>query len=221
MKEESISSEDLEKLAIFPLPDVVLFPHTVLPLHIFEPRYREMMVWLLERNAPLGVVLLKTGHEVDTSGRPGVYPVLGVGKLVHHQVLPDGRYDILLLGVARVHIEEEWLDPSLPFRTARCRQLPPGPENEVMEVMARMSILRGMLPGLGENHAQVAEIVGEVLTRSASPTAAGNLLATLTLRPSTLRQKLMEEDNLAQTLDEVIDALGDLMPENPDPEGLN
>lgn len=221
MKEESISSEHLEKLAVFPLPDVVLFPHTVVPLYIFEPRYREMMAWLLKRQAPLGVVLLKPGFEADYYGRPAIHPVLGVGKLLHHEALDDGCYNLLLLGVARVQIEEELTDPALPFRTVRCRQLAPGTERDLMDTTARMSILKSMLPGLEKKHSDVAKIIGEVLTRSGSPEAAGNLLATIALRQPALRQTLMEEDNLVVTLDRVIDALSDLMPTNPDPDSLN
>ena len=111
------------QLPIFPLPDVVLFPHTLLPLHIFEPRYRKMVQACLSGDKRLAMALLQPGWENDYYGRPPVYPVAGVGEIIQHEELKDGRFNILVRGSMRVSILAE-LSPDQPYRVARVRPLP-------------------------------------------------------------------------------------------------
>ncbi|HTU02083.1 MAG TPA: LON peptidase substrate-binding domain-containing protein [Candidatus Sulfotelmatobacter sp.] len=111
------------ELPIFPLPDVVLFPHTLLPLHIFEPRYRKMVQACLGGNKRLAMALLQPGWENDYYGRPPVYPLAGAGEIVHHEELKDGRFNILVRGTMRVGIVTE-LRSEQPFRVARVRPIP-------------------------------------------------------------------------------------------------
>jgi Lon protease-like protein len=108
---------------IFPLPDVALFPHAILPLHVFEPRYREMVRDCLAGDRKMAVAALLPGYEADYHGRPAVRAVCGLGKLVAHDGLPDGRSNILLRGTARVRILEE-LPPDHSYRRVRYQLLP-------------------------------------------------------------------------------------------------
>jgi Lon protease-like protein len=94
-------------LPLFPLPNVVLFPNVFLPLHIFEPRYREMVADALASDRLIGMVLLKPGWEHEYEGRPPVYPIGCSGVITHVDQLPDGRYNIVLRGVERFRIVEE------------------------------------------------------------------------------------------------------------------
>ena len=94
-------------LPIFPLPNVVLFPNVFLPLHIFEPRYREMVADALDSDRMIGMVLLRPGWEHDYEGRPPVYPIGCSGVITHVERLADGRYNIVLRGVERFRILEE------------------------------------------------------------------------------------------------------------------
>lgn len=94
-------------IPIFPLPNVVFFPKTYLPLHIFEPRYREMVADAVEEGQVIGMVLLKEGWEGHDDDNPPIYSVGCVGRLVSMQKLPDGRSNILLLGLERFRISEE------------------------------------------------------------------------------------------------------------------
>ena len=96
-----------ELLPLFPLPNVVLFPNVFLPLHIFEPRYREMVADALAADRLIGMVLLRPGWERDYEGRPPVYPVGCTGVITHAEHLPDGRYNIVLRGVERFRIAQE------------------------------------------------------------------------------------------------------------------
>jgi hypothetical protein len=108
-------------VALFPLPTVVLFPHTVVPLHIFEPRYRAMVGDALKGDRLIAMALLKPGWEKDYEGAPPVHDVVGVGRILRDERTYDGRYNILLEGVARARIEE--LIPPDPYRRARVRVL--------------------------------------------------------------------------------------------------
>src|SRR4029077_9619600 len=105
-----------ELLPLFPLPNVVLFPNVFLPLHIFEPRYREMVADALAGDRMIGMVLLRPGWEHDYEGRPPVYEVGCSGVITHFERLADGRYNIILRGVERFRILEK--DDTLSYRRA-------------------------------------------------------------------------------------------------------
>ena len=98
------------RIPVFPLPNVVLFPKTYLPLHIFESRYRAMVVDAAMGGQCIGMALLKDGWEMDYYGHPPVYSMGCVGRLARVQPLADGRSNILLQGLERFAIEHEWYD---------------------------------------------------------------------------------------------------------------
>ena len=109
-------------LSIFPLPSVVLFPGVFLPLHIFEPRYREMVADALSTDRLIGMVLLREGWTADYEGRPQIYSVGCSGLITHCEKLPDGRYNIVLRGLDRVRILGE--DQANSYRRARTEAMP-------------------------------------------------------------------------------------------------
>lgn len=94
-------------LPLFPLPNVVLFPNVFLPLHIFEPRYRELVADALATDRMIGMVLLRPGWEHEYEGRPPIYPIGCSGVMTHVERLPDGRYNIVLRGVERFRVVHE------------------------------------------------------------------------------------------------------------------
>jgi Lon protease-like protein len=108
-------------IPVFPLPNVVLFPQVFLPLHIFEPRYRDMVADALEGDRLIGMVLLRPGWETDYEGRPPVYPIGCAGLITNHERLPDGRYNIVLRGIEKFRIVEETRDRT--YRVARIEGL--------------------------------------------------------------------------------------------------
>ncbi len=91
---------------IFPLPDVTFFPHTLLPLHVFEARYRAMVIDVLARDRRLAVVKLQPGYEASYAGKPAVHPVAGLGEIVSCERLATGRYNIMLKGECRLRFEQ-------------------------------------------------------------------------------------------------------------------
>jgi uncharacterized protein len=111
-----------DRLPLFPLPNVVLFPHMSLPLHVFEPRYRKMVTDALESHRTIGMVLLRPGFEADYEGRPPVFERGCAGRIVGSETLPDGRLNIVLKGAMRFRIAGEHLGE--PYRLASVEALP-------------------------------------------------------------------------------------------------
>jgi Lon protease-like protein len=103
-------------LPLFPLPNVVLFPNVFLPLHIFEPRYREMVADALAGDRIIGMALLRPGWESDYEGRPPTYSVGCAGLITFSEQHEDGRYNIVLRGMQKFRISSE--DHSRSYRIA-------------------------------------------------------------------------------------------------------
>ena len=104
-------------LPLFPLPNIVFFPHTRLPLHVFEPRYRQMIVDAMEADQRFGIVLLRPGWEAEYFGTPAVYECGTVGTIEQAVPLEDGRFNIVVRGDVRFRILDEV--SRVPYRTAR------------------------------------------------------------------------------------------------------
>lgn len=145
-------------LPLFPLPTVVLFPNVFLPLHIFEPRYREMVADALASDRLIGMVLLRPGWQKDYEGRPPVYPIGCSGVITHAERLPDGRYNIVLRGLERFRIESE--DASRSYRRASIEPLREGrlTSDDRAQIRASRGKLESMLShsieqGLRDAHA--------------------------------------------------------------------
>src|SRR5512143_995211 len=117
-----------QPVPVFPLPDVVLFPHAVVPLHIFELRYRTMLRDALAGERLIAMALLKPGWEHDYFGSPAFHPLGCLGRCEAVEWLPDERYDIRLLGLARVRFGAT--EREFPYRQARVEVLPEAPYTE-------------------------------------------------------------------------------------------
>ncbi|MGD9633557.1 MAG: LON peptidase substrate-binding domain-containing protein [Pirellulales bacterium] len=107
---------------LFPLPNLVMYPHVMQPLHIYESRYREMLEDSLATDRLIAMALLEPGWETDYESRPPVAPYACLGKIVTHHKLEDGRYNLLLMGVGRIRIAEE-MPPLRSFRQAKVELL--------------------------------------------------------------------------------------------------
>src|SRR3954447_3489097 len=118
----------LSAVALFPLPNVVLFPRAVLPLHIFEERYKAMTRHALEGDRRIATALLRPGWEKSYYSRPAIEPVVCVGTILTHERLADGKYNFLLQGTARARVVKEVGDE--PYRMARLQRLPDAEADE-------------------------------------------------------------------------------------------
>src|SRR3982751_3713936 len=123
MREQTFDPTALSSLPIFPLPNCVLLPGGLLPLHVFEPRYRELTRDCLAGNQFMGVARLRPGYEMTYYGRPPVYERFGVGKIICSEELPDGRFALLLRGVARAEIARELPPAERKYRLVEARVL--------------------------------------------------------------------------------------------------
>ncbi len=94
-------------IPVFPLPNVVLFPTVSLPLHIFEPRYRELVSDALDGDRIIGMALLRPGWEGHYEDRPPIYPVGCAGLITHAERTSDGRYNIVLRGLEKFRVVSE------------------------------------------------------------------------------------------------------------------
>ena len=107
MESEKKFSGENPVIPLFPLPTTVFYPNTSLPLHIFEPRYRNMVEDALNGKGEIGMILLKPGWESDYQGTPEIMTTGCVGKIERHSKLPEGKYNILLSGLYRFRILNE------------------------------------------------------------------------------------------------------------------
>jgi uncharacterized protein len=131
-------------IPVFPLPNVVLFPNVFLPLHIFEPRYRQMVEDALNGDRILGMVLLRPGWERDYDGRPAVYPLGCAGVITHAERLADGRFNIVLRGMEKFRITGEEAGKS--YRLAHVEVVPePAADSLRTEMRAERRRLESLL----------------------------------------------------------------------------
>ncbi len=199
----------LAALPIFPLPDVVLFPGALLPLHVFEPRYRAMTADILAGARTLAIARLVPGFENDYYGRPPVYATVGVGELVSHETLGDGRSNILLRGIARGAIESE-LAPEKPYRQVRAKLLPDR-DAEVGELESKQKLLvavcdhlAGLLPEGGDMLRQLVRAVHD-------PGLCADVVAAAVVLDADDRQGLLETLDPVERLERVIEQTSQLL----------
>jgi Lon protease-like protein len=135
-------------IPIFPLPKVVLLPAEVLPLHVFEPRYIDLVRDAASSHRVIGIVDVLPGHETELSGSPPVRDVGCIGFIAAHEELEDGRFLMWLLGLERFRIENE-LDVPTSYRQVQV-QYQPTPESpkRLAGIRPLRQELRSLLPGL-------------------------------------------------------------------------
>ena len=146
---------------LFPLPNLVLFPHVVQGLHIFEPRYRQLLSDALAGDRLIGMVLLQPGWEDEYDGTPAIEPVACLGRIGWHEKLPDGRFNLRLRGLARIHITEE-LPTDRLYRIANAELAPDVVPADLHRLKAlRKALAEAVLPrfaGDGPAQQQLKEL---------------------------------------------------------------
>jgi Lon protease-like protein len=197
---------------VFPLPGVVFFPRTALPLHIFEPRYRTMVRDAIEGEKLISVALLRPGWEANYIGNPAFHPVGTVGRIENLESLPDGRFNLRLIGLQRVRFGK--VVEAEPYRRVRIAPLVETAVDDDDEaiVAAKLDLLASH--GCLLRELTSTEQQGFVLDeRIPFETAVNGACANLPVDPS-VRQSLLEENDLherhrraAVLLDEVLERI--------------
>ena len=131
--QEPADVSHLPGVPLFPLPNVVLFPRAVLPLHIFEERYKEMTADALRGRRLIAMSLLRPGWERDYYSKPAIEPVVCVGQIVSHERLPDGKYNLLLQGQGRARVVRE-ISTENPYRVAELLDLVEAADRRVLRL---------------------------------------------------------------------------------------
>jgi Lon protease-like protein len=189
---------------------VTFFPHTLLPLHVFEARYRAMVMDVLARDRRLSVVKLQPGYEKTYEGKPAVHAVAGAGEIVSCERLSTGRYNILLKGLWRIRIERE-LPADVLYRVVRAQRLDDVPAPDVTAPLARVrASCARLLVVLG----RPATLLDEALAESQSPGAIADRVTAAVVPDASIRQDLLETldvgarvTRLAAVLDHLVNEL--------------
>jgi len=194
-------------LPIFPLPDVTFFPHTLLPLHVFEARYRAMVMDALARDRRLAVVRLRPGFEAVYAGKPAVHAVAGAGEIVSWERLATGRYNILVKGEWRIRIESERPSDTL-YRIVTAQRLDDvAPTTDASAALARIRDLCGRLLRALDRPADLLDtaLAGQL------PGVIADRIAAAVVPDADLRQELLETFDVTRRLDRLGQALEQLV----------
>jgi Lon protease-like protein len=191
----------LRRLPLFPLPNAVLFPHALLPLHIFEERYRVMVRDVLTGSRCLAVgLLVPEAREEDDL--PAVEPIAGVGEVVMAHELPDGRFNLVVRGRARVRIDRE-LPSGRPYRLVTATELPDLPITDQGEIVDADQTLRALIGRLADAIPEGGELLRQVIAAQETPAELVDGVASALIVDPVLRQRLLETRDVGQRLERV------------------
>jgi Lon protease-like protein len=208
--------EALASLPIFPLPNCVLLPGGLLPLHVFEPRYRELTRDCLAGNQLMGIARLRPGFEHTYYGRPPVYDRCGVGRIICSEELPDGRFALLLRGVARAAIARELPAEDRSYRLVEARVLADAASEPVDGIVAIQRKLIVVCDRLAEVIDQGGPQLRDLARSHAEPGACADAVAAALVMDADARQELLESCDpmvrLQRTLGHVSRMLCELAP---------
>jgi len=212
-------------IPIFPLPRVVLLPSEVLPLHVFEPRYIELVRDAVATHRVIGMVEVLPGHEDEMPHSPPVREIGCVGFIAAHEELEDGRFLLWLLGLERFQIERE-LEVPTGYRQVQVRYRP---TQESPKRLAGIRPLRQELRSLLPTLVDLDEASREVFSNHMAEVSDAQLIALaaqILELPSGRKQTLLEATTLSERFLMVYEDLYRHLDQNPEfgsfaPEELN
>jgi Lon protease-like protein len=184
----------MNQVRLFPLPNLVLFPQVMQPLHIFEPRYRQMTDDALADDRQIAMVLPLPGWEPDYAGQPALHAVACVGRIMAEQRLDDGRYNILLRGTARVRIVEEPSSEKL-YRLAKVKTLNEIPLNDETRTAFWRHTIRAKMPAWFAKQSEVLDQLRKLLDSELEMGTFCDILAFALPLDAEFKQHLLEELN--------------------------
>jgi Lon protease-like protein len=162
--------DDFSGLArVFPLPNLVMFPHVMQAMHIFEPRYQALFEEAMEDDRLITLGVLAPGWEAHYQGRPALRSTACLCRIATHQRTPEGTYNVLLLGVRRLRLVRE-LPPEKPFRVAEAAlvedALPPDASEAAMAALQQrlLSAFKRAMPKIPSSYEQLDQLLGSQIT---------------------------------------------------------
>jgi Lon protease-like protein len=198
MSQEPLALDNFGGTArLFPLPNLVLFPNVAQPLHVFEPRYRQLMADALVDDRLITMALLLPGYQVHYLEQPAIHPVVCVGRIHHEEHLADGRYNLLLQGLSRARVREE-LKTDRMYRVARVELMcdvvvnVPGVEQELRQALG--SAVAPFFAG----QALAAQQLGRLLESPLPLGALCDIFASVLPLDVAVKQELLAEAQVEQ-----------------------
>ncbi|MEM8865227.1 MAG: LON peptidase substrate-binding domain-containing protein, partial [Planctomycetota bacterium] len=174
---------------LFPVPELVLFPNVMQTLHIFEERYRALMEDAVAGDELIAMALLEPGWETDYAGRPPLSPIACLGRVLTHHRFPDGRFNLMLLGVRRLRLVEE-VEPPQAFRRAKVEIVAEQtPDDAPAWRSALLETLSHKLP----DTVLASEQMREVLSRDLPLGVLTDLLGFTLPAPAKVKRQLLAE----------------------------
>lgn len=191
---------------LFPLPNLVMFPHVIQALHIFEPRYCEMLSDALESDHLITMAVLEPGWETHYELVPKISQFVCIGRVVSHTPTGDGRHNILLAGIQRAKIVEELTD-DVQFRKARVELIEDIPISDPgAEEIARVELLRLFQPALPEELAR-SDSFTDLLTLQIPLGTLTDVIAYALNLPVAIKQALLGENRVEIRYNILVDQL--------------
>jgi hypothetical protein len=203
-------ARDLRTLPLFPLPNVVLFPGVRTPLHVFEPRYRQMAAAALAGDRQIGMIAVRPEHTDEMAGDPPLFSVGCAGVIAESEPLSDGRYNIVLHGLERFRIVREApRDATRLYRVAEVELLDDPFEADerprVLQLHARViELFTGLIRLTAPDR---AADVTPALFQGIEPATLSNTLCHLLDLPPPDKQGLLEANGVRERLELLAGAL--------------
>jgi Lon protease-like protein len=204
----------LESLPVFPLPATVLFPGVVIPLHIFEPRYRAMVRDALDTDDLIALAMVQPGLEEEDT--PPLCDVACAGTIIHSEQLPDGGFNILLQGSFRVRLVAE-LPRERLYRRFSAEVIPAPTEHDEKAARQELVELESCVVSLVHSVAERDAELVEVVRSTTDPIKLADILAATVVRDASVQQDLLATSNLKSRLSKLVAAMVDVLVEVGEP----
>ncbi len=178
----------------------MLFPRTILPLHIYEPRFFRLVSDALKRERRLATANLKKGWEKDYYGRPAIYRTVTIARILHADRLSENRYDILIEGIERAEVAEEI--PGKPYRIATYRplveELPLSQRDSLRESAQEML---AMAERLARRRPELRNCLTNLENTHRHPGIIADRIASILVNESYDRQSLLDEPSVRRRVE--------------------
>lgn len=185
---------------LFPLGDYVAFPHNVMPLHIFESRYREMFEDAMKSDQLITMATLEPGHSDEYFSRPPLHPVVCIGRVIEHETTSRGTYELMLQGIARARIESE-IEPVRSFRRAHVSLI----EESIPMEDANTRHLGARLTSLLKSRASSGQRFIDVIAHGNFPLhVLTDVAATYLQLPTEQKLQLLQEGDPVRRAEEIL-----------------
>jgi Lon protease-like protein len=202
MLDDDLDLRDFAKVTrLFPLPNLVMFPHVVLPLHIFEPRYRQMTEDALAADRLISIIQIMPPPPGEHWREPVPLESVGcLGKIIQHEQLTDGRFNLLLLGQKRVRLCRELSTEKL-YRLAEVEILEDQP-SALPESQARAELI-GLFRRHFKSQQKLDPDLDELLSKPVSLGLLADIITHALNLPPALKQTLLAENSVDLRVDKI------------------